>query len=49
VKPVLLQPAAEADLGDAYRWYENQRLGLGAELLVAATAAKNFIAERPEA
>jgi len=30
---LLIRPEAEADLTDAYHWYENQNEGLGAEFL----------------
>jgi plasmid stabilization system protein ParE len=49
VKPVILRPAAEADLADAYAWYERQRAGLGADFLSAATDAASFISDQPEA
>jgi plasmid stabilization system protein ParE len=48
VKPVILRPAAEADLADANGWYDRQRAGLGAEFLRAATHAANAISELPE-
>ena len=28
-KPVAIQAEAEADINDAYQWYESQRKGLG--------------------
>jgi hypothetical protein len=30
VKPVVFTPAAEADVEEAFQWYEAQRQGLGA-------------------
>ena len=41
------EPAAE-DLTEAVRWYEQQRAGLGAELLAAVTAAIDHIRRYPE-
>jgi len=32
---VVLRPAAAADVEAAYRWYEQQRAGLGDEFLAA--------------
>ena len=29
MKPALFTPAAEADVEEAYQWYEGQRAGLG--------------------
>jgi plasmid stabilization system protein ParE len=49
VKPVILRPAAEADLAAAREWYSLQRPGLGDHFLDAATEAAHFIAEHPEA
>ncbi len=40
---------AAAELGEAARWYNEQRLGLGLEFLVAVDAALEFIAMFPEA
>jgi toxin ParE1/3/4 len=35
VKPALFTPAAEADIEEAFQWYEAQRQGLGAAFLHA--------------
>jgi plasmid stabilization system protein ParE len=48
VKPVLFRLAAEADVGDAYLWYERQRPGLGDAFRVELKATLRRIAERPE-
>jgi len=32
--PVVLRPAAAAEIEDAYRWYEKEKDGLGAEFLI---------------
>ncbi len=33
MKPPLFRPAAAADVEDAWRWYESQRIGLGDDFL----------------
>jgi len=35
---LVLQPEAEADLNEAYRWYEDQRPGLGGEFIESVEA-----------
>ena len=35
---LVIQPEAEADLDEAYRWYENQRSGLGNESIECVEA-----------
>jgi len=40
--------AASEELSAAVRWYESQRLGLGAELLDTVTTAIERIAQQPE-
>lgn len=37
--PVLLRPAAAADVDEAFLWYERQRAGLGNEFLAALQSA----------
>ncbi len=44
---VLFQPAAAAELDEAYRWYERERAGLGDEFLQAALALIARVAENP--
>ena len=44
---LIVQPEAEADLAEAYRWYETQHSGLGQEFLEAADRAFERIAEQP--
>ena len=48
MKPVLVRPAAAADIEDAYSWYETQRPGLGDEFREALRHAliKSSIATR---
>src|SRR5262249_48144532 len=49
VKPELLvRPRAKAELGEAFRWYEERREGLGREFLRAALEALSAIEESPE-
>lgn len=47
-RPLILRPAAEADIEDAFRWYEEQRPGLGAEFLLAVEAGPAAIEREPE-
>ena len=35
MKRVVVQPAAAADIEDAYQWYESQQPGLGEQFLTA--------------
>ena len=41
---LLLRPAAAADIEEAYRWYERQRVGLGEEFLTAVDATLQELA-----
>ena len=43
-----VEPEAEADLAEAYRWYENQRSGLGGEFIACVDAAFNRICKTPD-
>ena len=45
---IVVRPAAAADIGEAFLWYENQRAGLGNEFLGAAQAVIDAIAARPD-
>lgn len=45
--PVRLRPAALAELTDAWRWYEEQREGLGDEFRTCVDAAMAEIARDP--
>ena len=49
MKPVLFTPAAEADVEEAFAWYEAQRPGLGETFGRALDVAVASIAEHPEA
>ena len=46
--PLILRPEAEHDLASARSWYEEQRTGLGDELVSEVSAAFERIAEMPE-
>ncbi len=45
---LVIQPEAEADLDEAYRWYEKQRSGLGSQFIECVEAVLDRISERPE-
>lgn len=45
---LLIEPEAEADLREAFRWYQDQRKGLGDEFLLAIEALLAEIQRRPE-
>jgi toxin ParE1/3/4 len=47
LKPPILRPAAAADVEGAYRWYENQRAGLGEEFPAVVQAGLELIAAHP--
>ncbi len=47
-RPLIIRPAAEADIETAYRWYEDQRVGLGAEFLSVVEAGLSSIERNPE-
>jgi toxin ParE1/3/4 len=45
---VIIRPRAEADLQEAWIWYESQRRGLGEELLAEISAAICLLEIDPE-
>ena len=45
--PIIVRPAAAADIDEAFLWYEGQRPGLGHEFLAAVEAARESIAAHP--
>ena len=45
---VILRPKAEADLHEAWLWYESQRSGLGDELLLEIGSAVRLLETDPE-
>ena len=47
-KPLIVRPEAEADLAEAYEWYEQQVRGLGAEFLLCVDAVMASIERNPQ-
>ncbi len=47
--PVIFRPEAQADLEETYAWYEEQRAGLGEDLLLCMEDALSKIRRHPEA
>lgn len=47
MKPILIRPAAAADIEDIFIWYQNKRYGLGDEFREALRTALNHIADNP--
>jgi plasmid stabilization system protein ParE len=45
--PIFIEPEAEADLLEAYDWYEKQRPGLGREFIDCVDDVFEQISERP--
>ncbi len=48
MKPILVRPAAAADIEDTFLWYQTQRLGLGDDFREALRFAPTQIAENPQ-
>jgi plasmid stabilization system protein ParE len=48
VKPAIFRPAAAADIEDAYRWYEDQQVGLGEEFVGAVKSMLDSLSNNPE-
>ena len=48
MKPVILRPEARRDVLAAYRWYENQRRGLGGEFREALEKVIESLREKPK-
>lgn len=46
-RPLILRPEAEAEISEAYRWYEEQSRGLGAEFIRAVDACLSSIERQP--
>jgi toxin ParE1/3/4 len=44
---ILTRPEAEADIAEAYRWYESRREGLGAQLLICLDETFSRITDNP--
>ena len=47
-KPLIVRPEAEADLAEAYGWYEQQVRGLGTEFLLCVDAVMASIERNPQ-
>ena len=47
MKPVLIRPAAAADIEDAFLWYQTQRDALGDEFREALRTALKKVGENP--
>ena len=48
MKPILVRPAAAADIEDAFLWYQTKRLGLGDEFREELRSTLNQVAENPQ-
>ncbi|MBN1652194.1 MAG: type II toxin-antitoxin system RelE/ParE family toxin [Deltaproteobacteria bacterium] len=48
MKPIILRPEARMDALAAYRWYENQRPGLGRDFREALEQVINSLREKPK-
>jgi plasmid stabilization system protein ParE len=48
MRPLIVRAEAEADIEVAFRWYEEQSPGLGAEFLRAVDASLSGIEREPE-
>jgi plasmid stabilization system protein ParE len=49
LRPILrVRPQADAEMGEAVRWYESQRRGLGLEFLFSARQMLSTIEDAPE-
>ncbi len=46
-KPVVILADAEADIKDAYQWYESQRKGLGESFLLCIEEALSRVSRTP--
>ena len=46
-KPIIIRAEAEADINDAYQWYESQRKGLGEGFLLCIEEALSRITRTP--
>jgi len=46
-RELIIRPEAEADLADAFAWYEDRLQGLGADLLRCVDAVFNAIIRNP--
>lgn len=44
---IIVQPEAEADLAEAFDWYERRRPGMGHDFLAEVDRVLQFVAENP--
>jgi len=44
---LIVRPEAEADIGDAYAWYESQQFGLGERFLAELSRCIAAIEQQP--
>lgn len=44
---IIVQPEAEAEISEAFRWYEDKNEGLGSEFMRALDASLSFIQRNP--
>ncbi len=47
MKPLIIEPEAEADIEAAYDWYEANRTGLGDDFLLCIEATLLAVGDRP--
>ncbi|MGE5610185.1 MAG: type II toxin-antitoxin system RelE/ParE family toxin [Bacillota bacterium] len=47
IRELVIRPEAEAELAEAYRWYEDRREGLGKDLLLSVEASLTAIQRSP--
>ena len=45
--PLIIRPEAEADLAEAFDWYEDRQAGLGHQFLAEVHTALRAVAEHP--
>lgn len=48
MRSILIRPEAEADIEEAFHWYERQRDGLGSDLLLCVEEGLEKIRKNPE-
>ena len=48
IRELMIRPEAEAELAEAFIWYENRLPGLGAEFLLCVDAVLSAILRNPE-
>lgn len=45
---IIIRPEAEDDIREAYHWYEEQNIGLGAEFIRCLEAVLDYLENNPE-